>query len=74
MVAKVGNLQLSGAASHATLNGAGAIGNIDGDKAGSGSLLIGSAAYGKPSAVEVQGAIGSTAAVGKIEVAASFFY
>ena len=67
---KVGNLQLSGAASSATLNGAGAIGNIDGDKAGSGSLLIGSAAYGKPSAVEVQGAIGSTAAVGKIEVAA----
>ena len=67
---KVGNLQLSGAASSATLNGAGAIGNIDGDKAGSGSLLIGSAAYGKPSAVEVQGAIGGTAAVGKIEVAA----
>ncbi|MGN8851457.1 beta strand repeat-containing protein [Anaerobiospirillum succiniciproducens] len=66
---KVGNLQLSGAASSATLNGAGAIGNIDGDMAGSGSLLIGSAAYGKPSAVEVQGAIGSTAAVGKIEVA-----
>ncbi|MDY2797994.1 MAG: autotransporter outer membrane beta-barrel domain-containing protein [Anaerobiospirillum succiniciproducens] len=67
---KVGNLQLSGAASSATLNGAGAIGNIDGDKAGSGSLLIGSAAYGKPSAVEVQGAIGGANAVGKIEVAA----
>ncbi|WP_317383936.1 hypothetical protein, partial [Anaerobiospirillum succiniciproducens] len=67
---KVGNLQLSGAASSATLNGAGAIGNIDGDKAGSGSLLIGSAAYGKPSAVEVQGAVGGTNAVAKIEVAA----
>ena len=66
---KVGNLKLSGAASSATLNGAGAIGNIDGNAAGEGSLLIGSAAYGKPSAVEVQGAIGSTAAVGKIEVA-----
>ena len=66
---KVGNLKLSGAASSATLNGAGAIGKIDGNAAGEGSLLIGSAAYGNPSAVEVQGAIGSTAAVGKIEVA-----
>ena len=66
---KVGNLKLSGAASSATLNGAGAIGNIDANAAGEGSLLIGSAAYGKPSAVEVQGAIGGTAAVGKIEVA-----
>ena len=67
---KVGNLKLSGAASSATLNGAGAIGNIDGNAAGEGSLLIGSAAYGKPSAVEVQGAIGGTNAVAKIEVAA----
>ena len=65
----VGNLKLSGAASSATLNGAGAIGKIDGNAAGEGSLLIGSAAYGNPSAVEVKGAIGSTAAVGKIEVA-----
>ena len=67
---KVGNLKLSGAASSATLNGAGAIGNIDANAAGEGSLLIGSAAYGKPSAVEVQGAIGGTNAVAKIEVAA----
>ena len=67
---KVGNLKLSGAASSATLNGAGAIGNIDGNAAGEGSLLIGSAAYGKPSAVEVQGAVGGTNAVAKIEVAA----
>ncbi|WP_044122243.1 beta strand repeat-containing protein, partial [Anaerobiospirillum succiniciproducens] len=66
---KVGGLQLSGAAASATLNGAGSIGDITAQAAGSGSLLIGSAAYGRPSAVVVQGAIGDANAVGKIEVA-----
>ena len=66
---KVGDLQLSGTSATATLNGSGKIGNINGDKAGSGSLLIGSEAYGKSSNVTVEGSIGGTAAVGKITVA-----
>ena len=66
---KVGDLQLSGTGATATLNGSGKIGNINGDKAGSGSLLIGSEAYGKSSNVTVEGSIGGTAAVGKITVA-----